>query len=85
MKIAIFITSLLGMVSLIAAVWTGFSEFEENTTTAKVSASIKSFLVKTLKGEFFTNLMGQRFIVARLALGLTLIFGLVTIILNLVK
>jgi hypothetical protein len=85
MKIAIFITSLLGLVSLVAAVWTGFSEFEENSTTAKICASIKGFLTKTFKWEFCSSLLAQRFIISRIALGLVLIFGLVSIILTLAK
>lgn len=85
MKVAIFITSLFSLALLAASIWVGFSEFEENTTTSKIVISIKAFIMKLFKGEFINNLMNQRFIMARLSLALMLVFGLVTIILNLAK
>jgi len=85
MKIAIFITSLFGMVSLIAAIWAGFGEFEDKTITASVVSSIKNFITNLFKNESINKIMNTRFVVARMCLALVFIFGLVTIILNLVK
>lgn len=85
MKIALFFTSLFGMVLLIASIWVGFSEFEDTTTTSRIAQSIKKFISNLFKSEPINKLMSERFILAKLGLALVLIFGLASIMINLFK